>query len=182
MFAVSRVRLTRRRAGRWRMRRENRAASADHWDGRSYRSECSRCVLPHYPVKQKKTVEACGYTQRHSNSAACSRCRAAAHRKFVPHYLVFPCYCWFLFLFLRILSEFSQLFLWHILKTHFFFFLFWVSFCIHANLLSCLSLWVGVCCSGRASAPWTRWRTSKGASPFPFLALRPLRRTNSRSR
>lgn len=33
-----------------------------------------------------------------------------------------------------------------------------------------------------SSAPWTRWRTSKGVSLFLFLALRPLRRTSSLSR
>lgn len=121
-------------------------------------------------------------TQRHSNSAACSRCRAAAHRLKLWHtiwfFLVVVGFCFYLEgFYLNFLDCFCDTF-WR----HTFLFLLCVSFCIHANLLSCLSLWVGVCCSGRASAPWTRWRTSKGASPFPFLALRPLRRTNSRSR
>lgn len=97
------------------MRREN-SCFGGHWDGRSYWSECSRCVLPHYPVKQKKTVEACGYTETQQ------QCSLQQVSKFVPHYLVFPCYCWFLFLFGRILSEFSRLFLWHILKTLTFFY------------------------------------------------------------
>ncbi len=52
---------------------------------------------------------------------------------------------------------------------------------VSLSLSSSLSLFP---CSPRvySSAPWTRWKTSRGASLFLFLALRPLRRTSSLSR